>query len=141
MKGTKLPKPAKIYPLSLAERDSLDTWIDKELRKGYIYPSTSPIAAPFFFVKKHDGSLQPIMDYRALNKITIKNRYPIPRIADLIESLSKASIFTKIDLRWGYNNVCIKEGDEWKIAFITRRGLFETTVMYFGFSNVLGNHS
>jgi len=68
------------------------------------------------------------------DRITIKNCYPIPRIADLIESLSKASIFTKIDLRWGYNNVCIKE-DEWKTAFITRRGLFEATVMYFGFSN------
>jgi len=75
------------------------------------------------------------MDYRALNGITIKNCYPIPRIADLIKSLSKASIFTKIDLRWGYNNVCIKEGDEWKTAFIIRQGLFEATVMYFGFSN------
>jgi len=60
------------------------------------------------------------MDYRALNKITIKNHYPIPRIADLIKLLSKASIFTKIDLRWGYNNVCIKEGDKWKMVFITR---------------------
>jgi len=75
------------------------------------------------------------MNYRALNAITVKNCYPIPRIANLIESLSKASIFTKIDLRWGYNNIRIKEGDEWKIAFITRRGLFEATVMYFGFSN------
>jgi len=60
------------------------------------------------------------MDYRALNAITIKNRYPIPRIADLIESLSKASIFNKIDLRWEYNNVHIKERDKWKTAFITR---------------------
>jgi len=75
------------------------------------------------------------MDYRALNRITIKNCYPIPRIANLIKSLSKASIFTKIDLRWGYNNVCIKEEDKWKIAFITRQGLFEATIMYFGFSN------
>ena len=112
MEGTKLSKPAKVYPLSLAERNSLDTWINEELRKGYICPSTSSIAAPFFFVKKHDRSLQPVMDYRALNEITVKNRYPIPRIADLIESLSKASIFTKIDLRWGYNNVRIREGDE-----------------------------
>ena len=77
------------------------------------------------------------MDYRALNGITIKNHYPIPRIADLIESLSKASIFTKIDLRWEYNNVHIKEGDKWKTVFITRQGLFEATVMYFGFSNTL----
>ena len=75
------------------------------------------------------------MDYRALNAITVKNHYPIPKIANLIESLSKASIFTKIDLRWEYNNVCIRERDEWKIAFITRWGLFEATVMYFVFSN------
>ena len=75
------------------------------------------------------------MDYKALNGITIKNHYPISRIADLIESLSKASIFTKIDLKWGYNNVCIKEENEWKTAFITRRGLFEATIMYFSFSN------
>jgi len=75
------------------------------------------------------------MDYRALNGITIKNCYPIPRIANLIESLSKASIFTKIDLRWRYNNICIKEGDEWKTVFITRQSLFEATIMYFSFSN------
>ena len=77
-KGAILPKPAKVYLLSVSERNSLDLWIDEELRKGYIQPSTSPIAAPFFFVKKHDRSLHPVMDYRALNRITIKNRYPIP---------------------------------------------------------------
>ena len=76
-KGAILPKPAKIYPLSVSERNSLDLWIDEELRKGYIQPSTSLIAAPFFFVKKHDGSLRLVMDYRALNGITIKNHYPI----------------------------------------------------------------
>ena len=130
-----LPKPAKIYLFSLVERNSLNTWINKQLRKWYIQPSTSLIAAPFFFVKKHNGSLQPIMDYRALNGITVKNCYPIPRIANLIGSLSKVSIFTKIDLRWEYNNVHIKEGDEWKTAFITRWDLFEATIMYFGFSN------
>ena len=120
VEDTMLSKPAKVYSLSLAERNSFDMWIDEELRKGYIWPSTSPIAAPFFFVKKHDRNLWPVMDYRALNRITIKNYYPIPRIADLIESLSKVSIFTKIDLRWEYNNVHIKEGDEWKTAFITK---------------------
>ena len=135
VEDTMLSKPAKVYLLSLVERNSLDTWIDEELRKGYIWLSTSLIVASFFFVKKHNESLQPVMDYRALNRITIKNCYPIPRIADLIESLSKASIFTKIDLRWGYNNVHIKEEDEWKTAFITRQGLFEATIMYFGFSN------
>ena len=135
VENASLSKPAKIYPLSPSERNSLDQWIDEELRKGYIRPSKSPVAAPFFFVKKHDGSLRPVMDYRKLNDVTVKNRYPIPRIADLIDSLSQASIFTKIDLRWGYNNVRIREGDEWKTAFITKRGLFEATVMYFGFSN------
>jgi len=98
-KGAILPKPAKIYPLSVSERNSLDLWIDEKLRKDYIQLSTSPIAASFFFVKKHDGSLCPVMDYRALNGITIKNRYPVPRIADLIELLSHALIFTKINLR------------------------------------------
>jgi len=99
MEDIKLSKPAKVYPLSLVKKNSLDTWINEKLRKGYIYLSTSPIAALFFFIKKHDRSLWPIMNYRALNAITVKNCYPIPRIADLIESLSKASIFTKIDLR------------------------------------------
>jgi len=112
VEGTMLPKLAKVYLLSLVERNSLDMWIDEKLRKEYIQLSTSPIVALFFFVKKHDGSLQPVMDYRALNGITIKNCYPIPKIANLIESLSKASIFTKIDLRWRYNNVHIKEEDE-----------------------------
>lgn len=135
VEGASLPKPAKVYPLSPNGRNSLDNWIDEELKKGYIRPSKSPVAAPFFFVKKHDGSLRPVMDYRALNAVTVKNRYPIPRIADLIDSLSQASIFTKLDLRWGYNNVRIREGDEWKTAFVTRRGLFETTVMYFGCCN------
>jgi hypothetical protein len=130
-----LPKPAKVYPLSHSERSSLDNWIQEEKRKGYIRDSKSPIAAPFFFIKKKDGSLRPVMDYRAFNDIMIKNRYPIPRISDLIDALSKASIFTKIDLRWGYNNVRIRKGDEWKTAFITPLGLYETTVMYFGNSN------
>ena len=94
IKGIELPKLAKVYLLSLVERNSLDTWINEELRKGYIHPSTSPIAALFFFVKKYNGSLRPVMDYRALNTITVKNRYLIPRIiANLIESLSKASTY------------------------------------------------
>ncbi|PSS32155.1 hypothetical protein PHLCEN_2v2077 [Hermanssonia centrifuga] len=75
------------------------------------------------------------MDYRKLDNITIKSSYTIPRIADLVDLLSQASIFTKIDLRWGYNNVCIQKGDEWKTAFITHCDLYEANVMYFGFSN------
>lgn len=75
------------------------------------------------------------MDYCPLNAITKKNRYPIPHITDLIDALSQVSIFTKIDLQWGYNNVRIKEGDEWKTAFVTKDGLFQAKVMYFGFVN------
>ena len=135
MEGTPLPRPAKLYPLSPKEKEALDAWLNEELRKGYIRKSKSPVAAPVFFVKKKDGSLRLVQDYRKLNEITVKNRYPIPRISDLIDSLSKAKVFTKIDLRWGYNNVRIRKGDEWKTAFITHRGLFEANVMYFGFSN------
>ena len=133
--GAKLPPIGKVYPLDQRQRSSFDEWIREERRKGYIEESKSPIAASFFFVKKHDGGLRPCMDYRPLNGITKKNRYPIPRIADLIDALSQASIFTKIDLRWGYNNVRIKEGDEWKTAFVTKDGLFQAKVMYFGFAN------
>jgi len=111
-KSTILLKLAKVYPLSVSERNSLDLWIDEELKKGYIQPSTSFITVLFFFVKKYDGSLHLVMDYRALNGITIKNHYPIPQITDLIESLSHASIFIKIDSKWEYNNVCIKKEDE-----------------------------
>jgi hypothetical protein len=84
-----------IYLLAPNERKSVKKWISKQLLKGYIHPSKSPVATPFFFVKKHDGGLCPCMDYRALNAVTVKNRYPIPRISDLIDSLSQASIFTK----------------------------------------------
>ena len=83
--GASLPKPAKLYPMSPIERNSLDQWIDEELRKGYIRKSKSPIAAPVFFVKKKDGTLRLVQDYRRLNDITIKNRYPIQRIQDLID--------------------------------------------------------
>lgn len=133
--GASLPRPAKLYPMNLQERNSLDEWIDSELRKGYIRVSKSPTAAPVFFVKKKDGSLRLVQDYRALNAVTKKNKFPLPRIPDLIDRLSKASIFTSMDLRWGYNNIRIKEGDEEKAAFITHRGLFEPTVMTFGFCN------
>lgn len=130
-----LPKPAKVIPLSHKEKEALNQFINEEERKGYIRPSKSPLAAPVFFVPKKDKSLRLCTDYRKLNEITIKNHYPIPRMQDLINSLSGAKYFTKIDLRWGYNNVRIKKGDEWKTAFITHRGLYEALVMYFGFTN------
>jgi hypothetical protein len=93
------------------------------------------MASPFFFIKKKDGSLRPVQDYRKLNELTIKNRYPLPLISELVDSLQNAKYFTKLDIRWGYNNVRIKEGDEFKAAFRTNRGLFEPLVMFFGLTN------
>ena len=121
--------------MSLNEQKELDAFLEENLRKGYIRPSKSPIASPVFFVKKKDGKLRFVQDYRRLNEFTIKNRYPLPLVADIIGQLRGARYFTKFDVRWGYNNVRIKEGDEWKAAFKTNRGLFEPTVMFFGLTN------
>jgi hypothetical protein len=106
------PKPCKLYPLSPLEQVALDEWLKEHLKKGYIRPSKSPMASPFFFVKKKDGSLRPIQDYQYLNSGTIKNAYPLPLIGELIDQLKGARIFSKFDIRWGYPNVRIKEGDE-----------------------------
>jgi transposase InsO family protein len=125
----------KLYPLSPAEQSQLDEFIKENLESGRIRPSKSPMASPFFFVKKKDGSLRPVQDYRALNNITVKNRYPLPLIDDLVHRLSGAKYFTKLDVRWGYNNIRIREGDEWKAAFRTNRGMFEPLVMFFGLCN------
>src|ERR1700720_1656308 len=84
------------------------------------------MASPFFFVKKKDGKLRPTQDYRKLNEATIKNCYPLPLISELVDRLRGAKVFTKMDVRWGYNNICIKEGDEWKAAFRTNVGLLRT---------------
>jgi len=88
-----------------------------------------------FFIKKKNGSLRLVQDYHALNIITVKNRYPLPLISELISQLHGARYFTKLDIRWDFNNVCIKPGDEWKAAFRTNCGLFEPLVMFFGMTN------
>ncbi len=125
----------KVYPLNRNEQAELDKFLDENLSSGRIRPSKSPMASPFFFVKKKDGKLRPVQDYRKLNEMTIKNRYPLPLISELMDKLRGAKYFTKCDVRWGYNNVRIKSGDEWKAAFRTNRGLFEPTVMFFGLTN------
>ena len=99
--------------------EQVRTFVDKELKKGYIRPSKSPQTAPVFFIPKKDGKKRLVMDYRYLNEGTIKNAYPLPLISTLIDRLKGADLFTALDLRWGYNNVRIKEGDEWKGAFVT----------------------
>ena len=117
------------------EDKALEEFIREQYEKGYIRPSKSPYASPFFFIKKRDGKLRPVQDYRRLNSYTIKNQYPLPLITDLTNSFAGAHIFTKLDIRWGYNNVRIKEGDEYKAAFKTKYGLWEPTVMFFGLCN------
>ena len=97
--------------------------------------SNSPFAANFFFIKKKDGKLCPVQDYRPLNKWTKKNKNVSPLITQIIDHLSGCTKFTTLDIRWGYNNIRIKEGDEWKGAFLTPEGLFEPTVMFFGLTN------
>ncbi|SJL06746.1 uncharacterized protein ARMOST_10088 [Armillaria ostoyae] len=125
----------KVYPLNRDEQEQLDKFLDENLESGRIKESKSLFASPFFFVKKKDSSLRPVQDYRKLNEMTIKNRYPLPLISELIDKLQGAKYFTKLDVRWGYNNVRIKEGDEHKATFCTNRGLFEPTVMFFGLTN------
>jgi hypothetical protein len=129
------PKNTKVYPLSPTEQAQLDEFLQENLDSGRIRPSKSPMASPVFFIKKKDGTLRLVQDYRALNSMTIKNRYPIPLISELVNQLRGAKYFTKLDVRWGYNNVRIKKGDEWKAAFRTNRGLFEPLVMFFGLCN------
>src|SRR5208283_2883897 len=121
--------------MSLEEQAELNAFLEEALTTGRIRPSKSPVGAPVFFVKKKDGKLRFVQDYSTLNAITRKNRYPLPLVDDLIHRLSGAKYFTKLDVRWGYNNIRIREGDEWKVAFRTNRGLFEPLVMYFGLTN------
>jgi len=125
----------KTYPLAEGQQRNLDRFLDKHLEKGYIRVSNSPYASPFFFIKKKNGEPRPVQDYRKLNEYTIWNTYPLPLIKELICNLVKKTWFTKFDVHWGYNNVCIKKGDKWKAAFKTNRGLFEPTVMFFGLTN------
>ena len=113
------PKSSKVYPLSLLEQAELDAFLEENLCIRWIQPSKSPMAALVFFIKKKDGSLHLVQDYHALNAITVKNKYPLPLISQLVSQLHGARYFTKLDVHWGFNNVCIKPGDEWKAAFHT----------------------
>jgi len=130
-----VPKKRKIYPLSRVEREEVQEFVKDQLRKRYIRPLKSPQTSPVFFVLKKDGKKRMVQDYRYLNSWTIKNNYPLPLISDLIDSIGKKKVFTKMDLRWGYNNVRIKEGDEWKAAFSMPEESFEPMVMFFGLTN------
>ena len=130
-----VPRKGKVYPLSREEREEVREFVKEQLRKGYIWPSKSLQTALVFFVGKKDGKKRMVQDYRYLNEWTIKNNYPLPLISNVLENIGTKKVFTKMDLRWGYNNVRIKKDDEWKVVFTTLEGSFEPTVMFFGLTN------
>ncbi|KAG1927350.1 hypothetical protein F2P79_024334 [Pimephales promelas] len=132
--GTSPPR-GRLYSLSAPERKALENYLSESLNAGLIVPSSSPAGAGFFFVKKKDGSLRPCIDYRGLNEITVKNRYPLPLMSLAFDILQGAKIFSKLDLRNAYHLVRIREGDEWKTAFNTPLGHFEYRVLPFGLVN------
>src|SRR5258707_8077398 len=130
----KLPR-GRMFPLSPAEQKELDEFLRENLANGQIRLSKSPIGAPVFFIKKKEGSLHLVQDYQKLNKIMAKNSYLLPLVSDMLTRLCDMEWFTTLDLHWGFNNVCLKEGDKWKAAFSMNRGLFEPLVMFFGLCN------
>ena len=132
-----MPKVAKSYPMNPKEMEACKEFIDKHLTSGKIWKSQSPQASPFFFVQKKDGGLHPCQDYWYLNEHMVKNAYPLPLISTLINRLKGAKYFSKMDIQWGYNNIHIKEGDEWKAVFTTPYSLFKLLVMFFGQCNSL----
>jgi hypothetical protein len=123
------------YRHSLAQNVELENQLNDLLQKGYIRPSKSPWGAPVLFVKKKDGSLRLCVDYRGLNKLTVKNKFPLPRVDDIFDHLHGAKVFSKIDLRSGYHQIRIKESDIAKTGFRSRLGHYEYVVMPFGLTN------
>ena len=131
----KQPSFGPIYSLGPVELETLKTYIETNLANGFIRPSKSPAGAPILFDRKPDGSLRLCVDYRGLNNITIKNRYPLPLIGESLDRLGRARRFTQLDLTNAYHRMRIHEGNKWKTAFQTRYGHFENQVMPFGLSN------
>lgn len=131
----KTPPFGPLYRLSLDERQALFDYIDEHMKKGFIRRSTSPAASPVLFTRRKTGELRLCVDYRGLNAITKKNRYPLPLIDDLLDRTQGCSVFSVIDLKNAFNLIRIKDGDEWKTAFRTPLGLYEYLVMPFGLTN------
>ena len=132
--GTK-PISRAPYRMAPAELKELKVQMEEMVNKGFVRPSTSPWGAPVLFVKKKDGSMRLCIDYRELNKVTIRNQYPLPRIDDLFDQLQGVKVFSKIDLRSVYHQLRVHEEDVPKTAFRTRYGHFEFLVMPFGLTN------
>ena len=129
------PVSKRPYKMSLPEAIELKEQLRQLLEQGFIRPSNSPWGAPVLFQKKKDGSLRLCIDYRGLNQVTVKNKYPIPRIDELLDRLHGSKVFTKIDLRSGYYQIRVKDSDIPRTAFNTRYGHYEFTVMSFGLTN------
>jgi hypothetical protein len=125
----------KVYNMTPLEKEELDKFLDENLASKRIKPSKSPYVAPCFFVLKKDKSLCLCQDYRKSNEVSVKDKTPLPLISEVLDQLKDAKYFNKLNIIWEYNNVWIKEGNEWKAAFLTNQGLFEPTVMFFGMSN------
>ena len=123
------------YRLTPAELKELKTQLEELIKLGFIRPSHSPWGAPVLFVKKKDGTMRLCIDYRELNKVTVKNKYPLPRIDDLFDQLAGTAVYSKIDLRSGYHQLKVREEDVPKTAFRTRYGHYEFLVMPFGLTN------
>ena len=130
-------KPISIPPYRMAptELRELKAQLEELLSNGFIRPSISPWGAPILFVKNKDGSLRLCIDYRQLNRVTIRNQYPLPRIDELFDQLQGSRVYSKIDLRLGYHRLRVQESDVPKTAFRTRYGNYEFLVMPFGFTN------
>jgi hypothetical protein len=129
------PISKRPYRMDVKDLVELKKQIEELLEKGFIRPSSSPWGAPVLFVNKKDGSRRMCVDYRSLNEVTIKNKYPLPRIEDLFDQMKGAKIFSKIDLRSGYHQLKIRAEDVPKTAFTTRYELYEFLVMSFGLTN------
>ena len=121
--------------MTIKEKEALNQELDEQLKVGLIVESKLRYAAPCFYILKKDGSLQLVQDYRKLNQVIIKDKTPLPLIGEVIDKLKKAKYFNKLDLIWGYNNIRIKEGNKWKVAFLTNKGLFKPQVIYFELCN------
>jgi hypothetical protein len=129
------PISKRPYRMSVEELKELKKQLTELQEAGYIHPSSSPWGAPVLFVQKKDGSQRMCVDYRSLNDVTIKNKYPLPRIEDLFDQMRGARVFSKIDLKSGYHQIKIRPSDIPKTAFSTRYGLYDFTVMSFGLTN------
>lgn len=134
--GTEAPFQ-RMRPMAPAELEATKKYLNDMLQKGFIRPSSSPAAAPVLIVKKPGGGLRFCVDYRGINEITIKNRYPIPSIGETLNRLGRSKRFTKIDIIAAFNEIRMADGHEWKTAFNTRFGQYEYLVMPFGLCNAL----